>query len=288
MDKGTVKVKADWNSLENYTVNGSSSSESLRNFITSFRGFVNDMNTMNIVLDTMAARGNDSMLRVAQADMEGQKVKLTRFIEQYADTTASAPNAVFAAQVLNPAVEKDYLTAFTGGLGKRFPHSKLAKDFTAKFNQAMGQTQPQEEVAAGPAIGTMAPDVTLTSADGKEVSISSFKGKYVLVDFWASWCGPCRRENPNVVKAYNNFKGKNFTILGISLDDDRSKWLAAIEKDQLTWTHISDLKGWESMAARTYGVQSIPANFLLGPDGKIIARDLRAEELQAKLEEVLK
>ncbi len=137
-------------------------------------------------------------------------------------------------------------------------------------------------------VGGIAPEFTLQSLDGKTVSLSSFKGKYVLIDFWASWCSPCRQENPNVVNAYKQFKDKNFTIVGVSLDEDKAAWQAAVIKDNLTWTHVSDLKGWNSTVAAQYGVQSIPANFLLNTEGRIIAKDLRGGDLVSKLNEVLK
>jgi peroxiredoxin len=125
---------------------------------------------------------------------------------------------------------------------------------------------------------------------GKPVSLASFKGKYVLVDFWASWCGPCRRENPNVVKTYNTYKDKGFQILSVSLDQPgaKDKWIKAIHDDNLTWTHVSDLQYWDNEVAKQYGIQAIPANFLLDPDGKIIAKNLRGEDLAAKLSTVLK
>ena len=288
IDKGNIKITADWNDIENYNVAGSPSSESFRVFMGNFRNYIKDLNTLNIVKDSMIARGNDSLLQMANAEQQDKMVSLTRYVETYADTTSSLSNALFAVQMLNPASEQDYLKAFMGGLERRFPKSAIAKEYVKKYNEMLAQQAAAAPEVTGPQIGAPAPDVTLTSTDGKQVSISSFKGKYVLVDFWASWCGPCRRENPNVVEAYNKFKDKNFTILGISLDDDRTKWMEAIKKDELTWTHISDLKGWESIAGRAYGVQSIPANFLLDPGGKIIARDLRGSDLEAKLAEVIK
>ena len=139
------------------------------------------------------------------------------------------------------------------------------------------------------AVGVMAPDFTQADVNGTPVKLSSFRGKYVLIDFWASWCGPCRQENPNVVKAYNRFKDKNFTILGVSLDktDGKANWLAAIKSDGLTWTEVSDLKFWNNEAAELYAVKSIPANFLIDPTGKIIARDLRGDDLENELQQVL-
>jgi thiol-disulfide isomerase/thioredoxin len=139
------------------------------------------------------------------------------------------------------------------------------------------------------AVGIMAPDFTQTDVNGVPVKLSSFRGKYVLLDFWASWCGPCRQENPNVVKAYKKYKDKNFAIIGVSLDktDTRSNWLSAIKNDGLSWTQVSDLKFWNNEVAVLYYIRSIPANFLIDPNGKIIAKDLRGNDLENKLEVVL-
>ncbi|HJT74353.1 MAG TPA: TlpA disulfide reductase family protein [Chitinophaga sp.] len=136
--------------------------------------------------------------------------------------------------------------------------------------------------------GEMAEDFSQADMNGNPVKLSSFRGKYVLVDFWASWCGPCRAENPNVVKAFNRFKDKNFTIVGVSLDNNRDRWVAAVKQDNLQWTQLSDLKGWSNEVAQQYNVRAIPANFLIDPKGRIIGRNLRGGDLEAKLEKVLK
>lgn len=136
-------------------------------------------------------------------------------------------------------------------------------------------------------VGAIAPDFTLNDTEGKPVSLNSFKGKYVLIDFWASWCPDCRKENPNVVKAYGMFKDKNIAFLGVSLDRSREQWLKAIEKDSLTWTHVTDLKDWNSEVAQKYAVRWIPQNFLIDPNGVIIARSLEGDALINKLSEVL-
>lgn len=139
------------------------------------------------------------------------------------------------------------------------------------------------------AVGGIAPDFTQPDTAGHPVSLHSFRGKYVLVDFWASWCKPCRAENPNVVKAYNEYKDKNFTILGVSLDspEAKDKWLNAIKTDQLPWTQVSELTGWMNSVASTYSIHSIPQNVLVSPEGKVLAKNLRGEELHQKLAELI-
>jgi peroxiredoxin len=155
--------------------------------------------------------------------------------------------------------------------------SKPGLDFAATIERARGS------------IGTIAPDFTEDDVNGHPVKLSDFRGKYVLLDFWASWCGPCRAENPNVLRAYNAYKDKNFTVLGVSLDRPGKKddWLAAINKDGLPWTQVSDLKFWNNAAAKLYSITSIPQNFLIDPKGKIVGWNLHGDELEKKLQELL-
>lgn len=160
-----------------------------------------------------------------------------------------------------------------GEQGKKTEYGKIVADYVAE----------QERVA----IGALAPDFEITTPEGEQVSLYSLKGKVKLIDFWASWCGPCRQENPNVVKIYNRFRGKGLEILGISLDSDKDEWMEAIRKDGLIWKHGSDLKGWESSVAQLYKVRSVPSTILLDGDNRIVAKNLRGEELEKKIEELL-
>jgi peroxiredoxin len=152
--------------------------------------------------------------------------------------------------------------------------------------QELSQKKTQEPKIGD--MGSVIPDFEQNDVDGKPVNIKSFRGKYVLIDFWASWCGPCRGENPNVVSAFKKYSSKNFTVLGVSLDKSKEPWVQAINNDGLTWTHVSDLKGWTNAVAQKFGINSIPQNFLIDPNGVIIGKNLRGPDLDAKLESVIK
>lgn len=183
---------------------------------------------------------------------------------------------LIAIQELNPEEYKETFIALNEGLSKKYPNNQQVMMFS-KMVDNMLKLQ----------VGQLAPEIALTDTSGKIITLSSLKGKYVLIDFWASWCGPCRKEMPNVKRLYEKYKNKNFEILGVSLDRDRSTWIKAIKEDGLPWLHISDLKFWECEAARDYNVQAIPYTVLVDKEGKIIAKELRGKELENKLEEVI-
>lgn len=287
LDKGKATIDANWQSLENYTVEGSEGSKSLSIYLKTIREFIRDIRTIDIILSKPETQANDSLFAQASADQRDMQVSLTRYVEQYIDTTKHLPNALFAISMLNPQAEKTFIDAFVSNISTRFPDSKLGTDFIEKYNEQTMAAEQEASNSLAPAVGTKAPALQLTNVDGKQVSLDDYKGKYVLVDFWASWCVPCRQENPNVVAAYKQYKNKNFTVLGVSLDDKKDKWMQAIEKDGLNWEHVSDLKRWESIVVRDFGIVAIPSNILVDPDGVIIARDLRQEALHSKLKEVL-
>ena len=208
-----------------------------------------------------------------EAESQGMVVKVKKMLPEMGTSLA----ALFATNFLNPEVEFVTLDSLAKKFEKERPKMKQAQTFVGNIKRIRGVP-----------VGDVAPEITLNSPEGTPVSLSSLRGKYVLLDFWASWCGPCRQENPNVVRVYNKFKDKGFTVYSVSLDKEKTNWLKAIEKDGLAWTHVSDLKYWQSVAAQTYGVNGIPATFLLDKEGRVIAKNLRGEALEQKLVEVLK
>lgn len=174
-------------------------------------------------------------------------------------------------------------------LEKTYPGSRYALDYSEVLTTFQNQVAMEKAGTATVAIGQPAPDIALSNPDGKTLKLSDLKGKVVLLDFWASWCGPCRRANPSVVAAYNRFKSKGFEIYSVSLDQDKDKWLGAIQQDGLNWSnHVSDLRGWKNQAAQLYQVQSIPQQYLIDRAGKISAIAQAGVSLDSELEKMLK
>lgn len=197
-------------------------------------------------------------------------------IEDFIRNEKATPATYFAVKYLFNKPEPRLIMLASKKMGAELPDSKYTKSMQATAKQL------------GPLVeGAMAPDIKLKTPAGDSLALSSLRGKVVLIDFWASWCGPCRKENPNVRRIYEKYKDQGFEIYGVSLDNNASRWNDAIAKDGLTWKHVSDLAGWQSSAAKLYGVRSIPATFLLDKEGRIYKSGFRSHELEGLLQQLL-
>ncbi len=278
LDNSNISVNGSRDSLADARVEGSPTQNELKLF---------DEKTKHI--DTK----NKELMRQYQVAMAGKDTeKIDSIIKVARDLEEDAKNIVLQFAKENPA---SYVSAFQVAqtFSSEMDPIRVEPVYSA-FDPALKESyfgksiKENLEAAKQTSLGSAAPDFTLNDVNGKPISLASFKGKYTLVDFWASWCGPCRQENPEVVKAYHAYNSKGFEILGVSLDEEKDSWVGAIAKDKLDWTQVSDLKGWQSDVAALYGVRAIPMNYLLDKEGKIIAKGLRGEELNKKLAEVLK
>ncbi|HEX2533595.1 MAG TPA: TlpA disulfide reductase family protein, partial [Chitinophagaceae bacterium] len=252
-----------------------------------------------LMLDSLQKSGaSDSLLQVRGSERASLVQQMKQYVENIVRNAKSPSFAMYALGNFQSVAGNLRMTGFTSeelvalvnGVAARFPEHTGLASIKNTLAQQQAQVQQQQAQQAASLVGRPAPDFALPDVNGKPVPLSSFRGKYVLVDFWASWCPPCRAENPNVVRAFNQYKNKNFTILGVSLDRPGQKdaWMKAIQDDGLAWTHVSDLKFWESAVVPLYNIEGIPYNVLVDPAGTVVAENLREEALHAKLQEVLK
>jgi peroxiredoxin len=276
LENSKITVTAKKDSLRNTKISGSASQDIFQIYLNEMMRLQKDVKSLHQKYQTAMAAGNSSEAEKAKIDyqalMDNSLVFFKNFVKDH-------PNSVVSAFVtglqLAPQVNETELEAIVNNFSPEISSS-----------QYVLQLKKLVEEKKVTAVGVMAPDFEMNDPNGKPVKLSALRGQIVLLDFWASWCAPCRQENPNVVKLYQKYHSKGFEILGVSLDRTKAKWIEAIQADQLTWLHVSDLQFWQNAAALKYAVTSIPQSFLIGKDGKIIGKGLRGEELDKKLAEI--
>ena len=277
MGNDDVMIKSDSANFSDVTITGSPSNYEYEEFLYHIKPLNDYVNLYRTQLQSApSGASRDSMMIALNTTYNIYQESIDRFISRKKTSPVASLILAYSYDT-DPNKDVILLEKRYNTLGGEALESQFAKNIT--------QVIQNDKIGA---IGSKAIEFSQTDTSGKTVSLSQFKGKYVLLDFWASWCRPCRIENPNVVAAYNEFKSKNFTILSVSLDEGKDSWLRAIKADKLNWTHTSDLKYWSNSVAVQYHVQSIPQNFLIDPNGVIIAKNLRGEQLVEKLKELLK
>jgi len=275
-ENSQISIKVNIDSIDQAKVTGSSAHDDLMDFKAYMKPIDERSAMINAAYNTASATGDEAKVNEILDQYEALRGEQVVMIKEF---VASKPASFISPYIIRNylSYDMDYpeldslLTLLDSGVYRSKDYQNLFEHVTTLQNVAVGM----------PAV-----DFALNDTTGNPIAISSFKGEYLLIDFWASWCGPCRRENPNVVALYNDFKDKGFEIIGVSFDDDGNKWVNAIHQDGLTWPHVSDLKGWGSAAGKLYGINSIPATVLLDRDGVIIAKNLRGDALRKKLEEL--
>lgn len=276
-EKDKLTVKADAQNPADYQVTGSQEAESFANFMQQMAQKQQAIQQKKRAFaKARQQKKNPRELKRLRQEYAKAAKGVQNHVKSFADTTSNLIMAAFSANMLNADKNFELLADIAEDLKEEMPNSPYTK-------QLVSQVEQKEALSKG----KEAPDIEMNNPQGNKMALSDLRGKVVLVDFWASWCKPCRIENPNVVKTYKKYKDDGFTIFSVSLDKNKKKWLQAIEKDNLEWDyHVSDLKGWKNRAAQKYNVSSIPATFLIGRDGKIIAKNLRGDKLEKKLAEV--